>query len=69
MRIADQPMSAPMQRAARARPLLLTFIAAVVLSASLLFMVQPMFTKLRLSRVKALIQLKIRLDGVALVSA
>ena len=46
MRIADQPMSAPMQRAARARPLLLTFIAAVVLSASLLFMVQPMFTKL-----------------------
>ena len=50
MRIADQPMSAPMQRAARARPLLLTFIAAVVLSASLLFMVQPMFTKLVLPR-------------------
>src|SRR5919201_2891829 len=51
MRIADQPMSAPMQRAARTRPLLLTtFIAAVVLSASLLFMVQPMFTKLVLPR-------------------
>src|SRR6478736_8468217 len=50
MRIADQPMSAPMQRAARARPLLLTFIAAVVLSASLLFMAQPMFTKLVLPR-------------------
>ena len=50
MRIADQPMSAPMQRAARARPLLITFIAAVVLSASLLFMVQPMFTKLVLPR-------------------
>jgi hypothetical protein len=50
MRLADQPMSAPMQRAAR-RPLLLTtFIAAVVLSASLLFMVQPMFTKLVLPR-------------------
>src|SRR6201999_1378193 len=32
------------------RPLLLTFIAAVVLSASLLFMVQPMFTKLVLPR-------------------
>ena len=40
-----------MQRAARTRPLLLTtFIAAVVLSASLLFMVQPMFTKLVLPR-------------------
>jgi hypothetical protein len=50
MRIADQPMSAPMRRAARTRPLLLTFIAAVVLSASLLFMVQPMFTKLVLPR-------------------
>src|SRR5262249_49053894 len=51
MRIADQPMSAPMQRAARTRALLLTtFIAAVVLSASLLFMVQPMFTKLVLPR-------------------
>src|SRR5437016_2774778 len=50
MRIADQPMSAPMQRAARTRPLLLTFIAAVVLSASLLFMVQPMFTKMVLPR-------------------
>src|SRR5262249_10844083 len=51
MRIADQPMSAPMQRAARTHPLLLTtFIAAVVLSASLLFMVQPMFTKLVLPR-------------------
>src|SRR5919108_535244 len=51
MRIADQPMSAPMQRAARTRLLLLTtFIAAVVLSASLLFMVQPMFTKLVLPR-------------------
>src|SRR5437867_7674788 len=51
MRIADQAMSAPMQRAARTRPLLLTtFIAAVVFSASLLFMVQPMFTKLVLPR-------------------
>jgi len=50
MRIADQPMNAPMQRAARTRPLLLTFIAAVVLSASLLFLVQPMFTKLVLPR-------------------
>src|SRR5437764_11981810 len=51
MRIADQSMSAPMQRAAPTRPLLLTtFIAAVVLSASLLFMVQPMFTKLVLPR-------------------
>jgi hypothetical protein len=51
MRIADRPMNVPMQRAARARPLLLiTFIAAVVLSASLLFFVQPMFTKLVLPR-------------------
>src|SRR3954471_21576760 len=50
MRIADRPMSAPVQRAARARSLLPTFIAAVVLSASLLFMVQPMFTKLVLPR-------------------
>src|ERR1043165_7453040 len=51
MRMADQPMSAPMQHAASTRPLLLTtFIATVVLSASLLFMVQPMFTKLVLPR-------------------
>src|ERR1700757_4974188 len=49
MRIADQPMRAPMP-AARTRHLLLTFIAAVVLSASLLFMVQPMFTKRVLPR-------------------
>lgn len=68
MRIADQPMSAPMQRAARTRPLLLTFIAAVVLSASLLFMVQPMFTKLRRVGYNYLIQLKIRLGRAALVS-
>src|SRR5918911_2860223 len=51
MGIVDQQMSAAMQRVTRAPPLLLTtFIAAVVLSASLLFMVQPMFTKLVLPR-------------------
>jgi hypothetical protein len=40
---------------------------SIVLSASL-FMVQPMFTKLRRGRVKVLIQLKITLGRVALVS-
>ena len=63
MRIADQPMSAPMQRAARTRPLLLTFIAAVVLSASLLFMVQPMFTKLCRVGVNQLAELNNLLGG------
>jgi hypothetical protein len=44
-------MSEPIQRATSARLLLLTtFIAAIVLSASLLFMVQPMFTKMVLPR-------------------
>jgi hypothetical protein len=39
------------------------------LRAALLFMVEPMFTKLRRVRVNYLIQLKIRLGRVALVSA
>src|SRR5215475_5714744 len=41
----------PISRASRSRALLLvTFFATVVLSAALLFMVQPMFTKLVLPR-------------------
>src|SRR5262245_21012801 len=51
MGIADRPISEPMRRAIAARSLLLaTFIAAIVLSASLLFLVQPMFTKFVLPR-------------------
>src|SRR5262245_295777 len=51
MGIADRPMSESIQRATPARLLLLTtFVAAIVLSASLLFMVQPMFTKMVLPR-------------------
>src|SRR5215813_14391688 len=46
-RLASEPIS----RASRGRVLLLvTFIATVILSAALLFMVQPMFTKLALPR-------------------
>ena len=48
MGIADQPASQPTQGATSGRALLLaTFTAAITLSAALLFMVQPMFTKLR----------------------
>ena len=51
MGIADRPVSEPIQRATSAPLLLLTtFVAAIVLSASLLFMVQPMFTKMVLPR-------------------
>lgn len=51
MATADRSVNAPTPSATSARPLLLaTFIAAIMLSASLLFMVQPMFTKLVLPR-------------------
>src|SRR6266481_7606824 len=51
MGIADQPASQTMQGAASGRALLLaTFTAAITLSAALLFMVQPMFTKMVLPR-------------------
>ena len=70
MGIADQPASQPTQGATSSRAMLLaTFAAAITLSAALLFMVQPMFTKLRRCWVNCLIQLKIRLSRVALVSA
>ena len=70
MGIADQPASEPTQGATSRRAMLLaTFTAAITLSAALLFMVQPMFTKLRRVGYNYLIQLKISLDRVALVSA
>src|ERR671931_1391617 len=52
MATADRSLNAPTPSATTSRPLLLlaTFVAAIVLSASLLFMVQPMFTKLVLPR-------------------
>jgi hypothetical protein len=51
MATADRSLNAPTPSATTSRLLLLaTFIAAIVLSASLLFMVQPMFTKLVLPR-------------------
>src|SRR5262247_1100794 len=51
METACRAASEPISRASRRRTLLLaTFTATVVLSAALLFMVQPMFTKLALPR-------------------
>jgi hypothetical protein len=51
MATADRSVNAPTPSTTTARLVLLaTFIAAIVLSASLLFMVQPMFTKLVLPR-------------------
>src|SRR5262245_31308028 len=51
MGIADRPMSESIQRATPARLLLLTtFAAAIFVSAALLFLVQPMFTKMVLPR-------------------
>src|ERR1700719_65979 len=51
MGIADQPASQPTQGATSVRALpLATFTAAITLSAALLFMVQPMFTKMVLPR-------------------
>jgi hypothetical protein len=51
MATADRSVNAPTPSATTSRLLLLgTFVAAIVLSASLLFMVQPMFTKLVLPR-------------------
>src|ERR1700756_1743557 len=51
MGIADQPVSQPTQGATSGRALLLgPFIAPITLSAALLFMVQPMFTKMVLPR-------------------
>src|SRR5215813_309745 len=51
MGIVDQPASEPTQGATSRRAMLLaTFTAAITLSAALLFMVQPMFTKMVLPR-------------------
>ena len=51
MATADRSVNAPTPSVTTSRLLLLaTFVAAIVLSASLLFMVQPMFTKLVLPR-------------------
>ena len=51
MGIADQPASQTTHGATSGRALLLaTFTAAITLSAALLFMVQPMFTKMVLPR-------------------
>jgi hypothetical protein len=51
MGTSDRPVSEPTQGATSARALLLaTFTAAIILSASLLFVVQPMFTKMVLPR-------------------
>jgi hypothetical protein len=70
MGIADQPASQPTQNATSVRALLLaTFTAAITLSAALLFMVQPMFTKLRRVGFNYLIQQKIVRGRVPLVSA
>ena len=70
MGIADQPASQPTQVATSGRALLLaTFTAAITLGAALLFMVQPMFTKLRRVGFNYLIQQKIVRGRVPLVSA
>src|SRR5207253_10162919 len=51
MGTSDRPVSEPTQGATCGRALLLaTFTAAIILSAALLFLVQPMFTKLVLPR-------------------
>src|SRR5262245_49104829 len=51
MATADRSLNAPTPSTTTSRlSLLATFVAAIVLSASLLFMVQPMFTKLVLPR-------------------
>src|SRR5215471_15727532 len=51
MGTADQPASEPTPSATSGRALLLaTFTAAITLSAALVFMVQPMFTKMVLPR-------------------
>src|SRR5262245_26841863 len=51
MGTADQPASEPTPSATSGRALLLaTFTAAITLSAALIFMVQPMFTKMVLPR-------------------
>src|SRR6201984_2342956 len=51
MGIADLPVSEPTRGASSARTALLaTFIAAIFVSATLLFVVQPMFTKMVLPR-------------------
>src|SRR4030095_9335066 len=51
MATADRSLNAPPPSATNARLLLLAaFVAPIILSASLLFMVQPMFTKLVLPR-------------------
>src|SRR5258706_1180027 len=51
MGTSDRPVSEPTQGATSGRALLLaTFTAGIILSAALLFMVQPMFTKLVLRR-------------------
>src|SRR5436190_24144015 len=51
MATADRSLNATTPSATTARLLLLaTFVAPIILSASLLFMVQPMFTKLVLPR-------------------
>src|ERR671937_1214504 len=51
MAATDRSLNAPTPSTTTSRLLLLaTFVAAIVLSASLLFMVQPMFTKLVLPR-------------------
>src|ERR671937_2330429 len=51
MAATDRSVNAPTPSVTTSRLLLLaTFVAAIVLSASLLFMVQPMFTKLLLPR-------------------
>src|SRR5258707_13976787 len=51
MGTSDRPVSEPTQGATSGRALLLApFTAAIILSAALLFMVQPMFTKLVLPR-------------------
>jgi hypothetical protein len=51
MATADRSLNAPTPSATTARLLLLaTFAAAIILSAALVFMVQPMFTKMVLPR-------------------
>src|SRR5215469_10034241 len=51
MGTADQPASEPTPSATSGRALLLaTFTAAITLSAALVFMLQPMFTKMVLPR-------------------
>src|SRR4029450_4478695 len=51
MATADRPASEPTHGATSGRALLLaTFTAAITLGAALLFMVQPMFTKMVLPR-------------------